>query len=68
MSPHAEDHDAAIETPLALYGIRWMGGFRFTISHRHEALRTHAVADELTRNALGPFLGEKEILAVVALG
>ena len=45
-----------------------MGGFRFTISHRHEALRTHAVADELTRNALGPFLGEKEILAVVALG
>lgn len=45
-----------------------MSGFRFTISHGHEALRTHAVADELTRNALGTFLGEKEILAVVALG
>ncbi len=45
-----------------------MDGFRFTIAYRHEALRAHAVADEFTRDSLDPFLGEAEILGIVAFG
>ena len=67
-SAHAEDHDAAVETALALRRTGWVGGFRFTIAHGHETLRAHSVADEFARDPLGPFLGEEEILAVVAFG